>query len=78
METAQEIELAEAGTASKETAQVKMNNQMAQECSELGNSMEGSLQHARMSRDRNSMYTSGMDGTSSYELGHALVVETRR
>ena len=30
METAQEIELAEAGTASKETAQVKMNNQLAQ------------------------------------------------
>ena len=45
LETAQEIELAEAGTASKETAQVKMNNQMAQG-SELGNSMEGPLQHA--------------------------------
>ena len=76
LETAQEIELAEAGIASKETAQVKMNNQLAQG-SELGDSMEGSLQHARMSRDGNSMYTSGMDGTSSYELGHALMVETR-
>ena len=50
LETAQEIELAEAGIASKETAQVKMNNQLAQG-SELGNNMEGPLQHARMSRD---------------------------
>ena len=76
LETAQEIELVEAGIASKETAQVKMNNQMVQS-SELGSSMEGPLQHARMSRDTNSMYMSGMDGTLSYELGHALVVETR-
>ena len=47
LETAQEIELAEAGIASKETAQVKMNNQLAQILSLLVSAEAVNVEHNR-------------------------------